>query len=571
MDASVRRDVTEAAVMESLAENRVVEAYYDQNQHKIHEAVSLQEILNYAERTGQTDDPHMQILKDYFVNGAGAGRARQYKIQDYDRTNKNWEANLMVTTPGGSGKEPGVYVAYRGTQTGEGNDNAEGMYMASTPQQREAREYFDSLVEKHKRLFENGDVHVVGHSKGGNKAMFVTMTSQYGEYIDSCIALDGQGYSPEAISYFQQDPAYEARRAKITLVAGKYDFVHAIGIPIVPEENLYYVDTELKSLKDGVIAPVFSMHESEHLFQRDANGNFTSTLQTDADPNDSVLKEKEFFKEFSKLSPEQRKEAAHPLMQLLWGEESPDGRHLNPDLLTVFLTLMNDPIHTIELLSGTLLAAYPEIATIKKILDVAKKLGMPIPAIPLPSMSTMVGLAVFLFGAWAVAKIYSEYTAEQAAAQEAMIEEMSVSEAMQNPEFYMDPHVLVQAGTSNSNGRIGSRIYEVQTQLRSIAKQQIPSRSISIPDLLGPGEMFDPAELARLRTIKNNISAKKKEIRAMQDDIRTSAEHLEQIKNTLNAVLSYVSDTGNEFINIEKHIISNVQNWSNAAMGKSKK
>ena len=70
---------------------------------------------------------------------------------------------MLITTP-----DNGVYVAYRGTDNGEGYDNAEMMYKESTLQQQEALEYFESLVEneKHSDLFINGNVKLYNKNLG---------------------------------------------------------------------------------------------------------------------------------------------------------------------------------------------------------------------------------------------------------------------------------------------------------------------------------------------------------------------------------------------------------------------
>ena len=77
----------------------------------------------------------------------------------------------------------------------------------------------------------------------------------------------------------------------------------------------------------------------------------------------------------------------------------------------------------------------------------------------------------------------------------------------------------------------------------------------------GRGAEFDPGEIARLQAIRQKISRKQSEIKATQDDIRDSVKQLEQIKDTLYAVLSYMANTGNDFVNIENDTLKNIQNW----------
>ena len=69
-------------------------------------------------------------------------------------------------------------MAYRGTGDGEWPDNGIGMTCASSAQQDSALSYFEEVVEA---MEINGGQRLVvtGHSKGGNKAQFVTMESRY--------------------------------------------------------------------------------------------------------------------------------------------------------------------------------------------------------------------------------------------------------------------------------------------------------------------------------------------------------------------------------------------------------
>lgn len=51
-----------------------------------------------------------------------------------------------------------------------------------------------------------------GHSKGGNKAQYVTMFSQNRDVIDTCVALDGQGFSDSAMEAMQEHDDFEQQQ-----------------------------------------------------------------------------------------------------------------------------------------------------------------------------------------------------------------------------------------------------------------------------------------------------------------------------------------------------------------------
>ena len=115
MDDTLRGQVNEAVIMESLAENKVIRDYFAANPDRAHydpteenaTPVTLQDILDYA--AGDPDrknNPHIQILEDYFYNGAGQGsNPADYKILDFKQTREfngektDWETNAVITTP----------------------------------------------------------------------------------------------------------------------------------------------------------------------------------------------------------------------------------------------------------------------------------------------------------------------------------------------------------------------------------------------------------------------------------------------------------------------------------------
>ena len=141
-----------------------------------------------------------------------------------------------------------IYVVYRGTGDGEWPDNGIGMTDAVTTQQERALQYFEEVVE----TMEAGDgqrLVVTGHSKGGNKAQFVTMESQYADRIGACYSVDGQGFSPQAVKRWQDKygkSGFEARTQKIQGINGENDYVSALGNCIIPQENIRYVRTPVE-------------------------------------------------------------------------------------------------------------------------------------------------------------------------------------------------------------------------------------------------------------------------------------------------------------------------------------
>lgn len=141
-----------------------------------------------------------------------------------------------------------VYVVYRGTGDGEWPDNGIGMTKAVTTQQERALEYFEEVVET-MGAGEKQRLVITGHSKGGNKAQFVTMETQYSDRIDACYSVDGQGFSHQAIKRWQNKygkSGFEKRTQKIQGIHGENDYVNVLGNCIIPQENIRYVRTAVE-------------------------------------------------------------------------------------------------------------------------------------------------------------------------------------------------------------------------------------------------------------------------------------------------------------------------------------
>ncbi|MBR5799871.1 MAG: DUF2974 domain-containing protein [Lachnospiraceae bacterium] len=122
-------------------------------------------------------------------------------------------------------------VAFRGTVEYEWGDNflggasTEDVFpemedKVSTEYQRKALLWYQSLG-----LEDAGyeTITVTGHSKGGNKAKYITLLDGS---VDRCFSFDGQGFSDEFI--LEYTPEIEARQGKITNHNVNYDFVNML-------------------------------------------------------------------------------------------------------------------------------------------------------------------------------------------------------------------------------------------------------------------------------------------------------------------------------------------------------
>lgn len=194
------------------------------------------------------------------------------------------------------------YIVYRGTSDGEWPDNGNGMTQVSTIQQKRALDYYETVIERMQITKEQRLV-VTGHSKGGNKAQYVLMSTQYGELADVCYNIDGQGFSEKAIKEWQRcygEQEYEKRRSKIVGVYGENDYVNVLGYSIVPKEQIRFVKTpalksdiagyhDIKYMfakqvyhpKTGKTEIVFDGKRNGYAFRRGELGNYAAQLSED--------------------------------------------------------------------------------------------------------------------------------------------------------------------------------------------------------------------------------------------------------------------------------------------------
>ena len=111
-------------------------------------------------------------------------------------------------------------VAFKGT-TGQKEwwDNGSGFGLSDTEKQKEALEYIENLPYD--------SITVTGHSKGGNKAQYVTVLS---DKVERCISMDGQGFSQEFLDRYYAE--IEKKGGSITNYYLDGDFVSILLFPI---------------------------------------------------------------------------------------------------------------------------------------------------------------------------------------------------------------------------------------------------------------------------------------------------------------------------------------------------
>jgi len=198
-----------------------------------HEGATVGEMLNTIDVNSLSDGT------DYgsYITGEDWKNMINAIQQNEDLLNMRIATTNVDHSEGGGGGVSAVFVneqsgeavvAFRGTAGNEWKDNFIGggptgdpIDGVSTPQQRNALEWYQ---EAYKELgLEDYSITITGHSKGGNKAKYITLMD---DTIDRCISFDGQGFSDE----FYEKYALEigARADKIENHNVDYDYVNLL-------------------------------------------------------------------------------------------------------------------------------------------------------------------------------------------------------------------------------------------------------------------------------------------------------------------------------------------------------
>ena len=155
-------------------------------------------------------------------------------------------------------------VAFKGTSGDkEWIDNVEGLNQQDTKGQKEALDFIESLPYGH--------ITVTGHSKGGNKAMYVAITS---DKVWRCVSYDGQGFSREFLEKYRAE--IEERGKWIKSYSLNTDYVHILLFSIPNAEQIY---CEGYGSNGKGVDNIGQHHSSVSFFVADENGN----IQFDSD------------------------------------------------------------------------------------------------------------------------------------------------------------------------------------------------------------------------------------------------------------------------------------------------
>ncbi|MCM1287909.1 MAG: DUF2974 domain-containing protein [Clostridium sp.] len=217
--------------------------------------VTVRNILNYIEKQNHKNTQETMTPEEWTAIYEMAKSDPQ--ILNLKVTNQYCESETgakMVCFADGDGQ---AYAVFVGTGANEWRDNCVAGIMTDSPQQEKALEWLEQLPYN--------DIIVTGHSKGGNKAMYVAVTSNK---VRECYAYDGEGFSLEFCNKYSVEIL--SKREKIHLTANYRDFVNILLINIAGDT---------KYIKNDVgVAGANEYHAPNALFKYDKYGNIKYEL-----------------------------------------------------------------------------------------------------------------------------------------------------------------------------------------------------------------------------------------------------------------------------------------------------
>ena len=240
-------------------------------------------------------------------------------IKSYTISNPGWLYDDIPGTPACtfSDSRGHYYIVFQGTSDGEWPDNSVAFNGEESIQQQRALKYYERVIAYH-NIKDEDEVIVAGHSKGGNKAQYITLNSVNRKLVDRCYSFDGQGFSKEAMDKIRQNDDFYIQQQKLYGIDGENDYVHNLGNELaIPDEHREVIPT--------IRATEFSnFHEFQYMFQwngdqkpgqlwslKDAYGDEGNPKTTFSDLS------KRLSVRLSQLPKDQQESCARAIMQLL--------------------------------------------------------------------------------------------------------------------------------------------------------------------------------------------------------------------------------------------------------------
>ncbi len=233
--------------------------------------MKVRDWMNAIEIAGIADDeiPRMTTAQEW-KNIVKAAK-RDYTVMEMriltvyvDKRQDDGSKSVIFLSP----ENAEAIVLFKGTEmvagSGQWIDNFYSGNMADTPHQIHALEWYRQVYRKyHLNQYE---VTLTGHSKGGNKAKYITVLDHT---VDHCVSFNGEGFSDRFFNKYGME--IMKREEKIENHMVDYDYISPLLNDIGSAFYYYGNNYGIGGFTENHLANTF-MHSGENgIFQMDIN------------------------------------------------------------------------------------------------------------------------------------------------------------------------------------------------------------------------------------------------------------------------------------------------------------
>lgn len=281
---------------------------------------------------------------DNFITGEDWQNIITAVRQDETIMNMSIAVSHIDTEAGGGNGRSAVFISeetndavvvFKGSESpSEWTDNFNGAISADTTQQQNALEWYQDIYRE--CGLEDYHITITGHSKGGNKAKYITVLD---DMVDECVSFDGQGFSDDFMTRYAENIA--ENQGKIENHNVDSDYVNILLNDI--GNTTYYKGYDYG--KGGFL----ESHCPNTFLKISPDGSIEMTVNPDGQtPGMKALDE--FFNSYLRsISDEEQKDAMHLINAILDNAFSFDENTSTADMLNVYLQMMADEEYSDDL------------------------------------------------------------------------------------------------------------------------------------------------------------------------------------------------------------------------------
>ena len=276
-------------------------------------------------------------------------------------------------------------VAFKGTEkSAEWKDNFSGANMTDTPQQQNALKWYKEAYDRNG--LDDYSVTVTGHSKGGNKAKYITVLD---DSVDRCVSFDGQGFSDQFIDKYSDQIA--SNQHKIENHNANYDYVNEL-LNDVGDSTYYHAHNigELGFLEN---------HCPNALLKFDDNGGYSMEVDPNGQPKEIAALD-DFLNRYIRSVPESERQDTIDLINNIMSESNNFKNMSTNEIVNYVIDLARDPKYAdnIAYLFAFLIKyeqENPELA--EAIKSIIKKFGKKEYIIVVDAITSLMNIDIYVF------------------------------------------------------------------------------------------------------------------------------------------------------------------------------